>query len=269
MKKVEREKNLDEYITQKILQNQAGLTLSERVITLNVNFPGLGLSTYKLYNYFRAWKIRFKVLAKKYCRRDDQIENYSRWFLKSQSQIYCSQNENRRVIFVDESTFTSATISTRAFAVKGQHCFHPYDQKDFRRVHLIAAVSAERGLEGWLTSKKPVNSEAFVQILDKICQPTSTFCLLGDNSTWHTSRFTQSHLRARNTFFIPNVPYSPECNPIEIVFRMVKNFFKKYRLQGATRGDEYDCERIIKKAMSTLNDDKIKNICSLGLLRWR
>jgi hypothetical protein len=33
MKKVEREKILDEYITQKILQNQAGLTLSERVIS--------------------------------------------------------------------------------------------------------------------------------------------------------------------------------------------------------------------------------------------
>jgi len=40
---------------------------------------------------------------------------------------------------------------------------------------------------------------------------------------------------------------------------MVKTFFKKYRLQGATRGDEYDCEQIIKKAMSTLNNNKIKN----------
>lgn len=134
---------------------------------------------------------------------------------------------------------------------------------------MIAAVSAKRELEGWLTSKQPVNSEAFVQILDKICQPTSTFCLLEDNATWRTSRFTQSHLIARNTYFIQNLPYSPECNPIEIVFRMVKNFFKKYRLQGVTRGDEYDCERIIKKVMSTLNNAKIKNICSLGLLRWR
>jgi len=77
--------------------------------------------------------------------------------------------------FVDESTFTSATTSTRAFAVEGQHCYHPYDDKDFRRVHLIAAVSAERGLEGWLTTKQAVNSEALVQILNKICQPTSTF----------------------------------------------------------------------------------------------
>ena len=51
---VEREKVLDESITQKVLQNQAGLTLFERVMSLNANFPRLGLSTYKLYNYFRA-----------------------------------------------------------------------------------------------------------------------------------------------------------------------------------------------------------------------
>ena len=44
---------------------------------------------------------------------------------------------------------------------------------------------------------------------------------------------------------------------------MVKTYFKNYRLQGATRGYEYNCERIIQKAMSTLNNDKIKNISSL------
>jgi hypothetical protein len=51
---VEREKVLEESINQKVLQNQAGLTMIERVVSLNANFPRMCLSTYKFYKYFRA-----------------------------------------------------------------------------------------------------------------------------------------------------------------------------------------------------------------------
>ena len=54
-----------------------------------------------------------------------------------------------------------------------------------------------------------------------------------------------------------HVPYTPECNPIELVFRMVKVNFKKFRLQDAPMGVAYDCPNIVRRAIAILDDEKI------------
>ena len=55
-------------------------------------------------------------------------------------------------------------------------------------IHLVAGVSAEHGLEGYLVFERSVNSSTFLLLLlDEQGQNGKDSALLGDNASWHAS----------------------------------------------------------------------------------
>jgi|LauGreDrversion4_2_1035121.scaffolds.fasta_scaffold154340_1 hypothetical protein len=75
------------------------------------------------------------------------------------------------------------------------NCYHPRVKQRPDVVHLIAGISKEHGLEGFLIVKKSVNSERFLQILDQFDNYGTNYTLLGDNASWHLSGLCKTTYR--------------------------------------------------------------------------
>lgn len=69
-------------------------------------------------------------------------------------------------------------------------------------------------------------------------------------------------------FFIKNVPFSPQLNPIENVFSRIKDRFKRNRLQAMQTGAYNSAVELIESAIKEVNSEIIKSIVRAGLKRW-
>ena len=58
---------------------------------------------------------------------------------------------------------------------------------------------------------------------------------------------------------IYNKPYSPDFNPIECMFSVVKNHFKRARFHCENNSIKYDMESLIEKAFSSVKLTSIRN----------
>jgi hypothetical protein len=135
-----------------------------------------------------------------------------------------------RIVFVDEAIFTSRTIFNRGYFKSKHKLKFPKMNKIIPPLHLVAGVSKEYGFEGYVIYERSVDSKKFLDALPKLLRSRANVTLLGDNASWHTSRQTFSGLGQLGIYFIKNVPYSPQLNPIENVFSLIKNNFKRGRL---------------------------------------
>ena len=68
-------------------------------------------------------------------------------------------------------------------------------------------------------------------------------------------------MKALNFEAIFNLPYSPENNPIETVFSLIKHEFKKNRLHHLASEKKFDFKDGVVAAISSLKDGTVKNIC--------
>jgi transposase len=83
---------------------------------------------------------------------------------------------------------------------------------------LVAAVSAENGLEAAILFENPINSESFCSILRTVASFGKDFVLFGDNVSYHDSKYTRKKLQNYKTKMIFNIKYTPILNPIERTF---------------------------------------------------
>jgi hypothetical protein len=68
-------------------------------------------------------------------------------------------------------------------------------------------------------------------------------------------------MKAMNIEALFNVPYSPQNNPIETVFSLIKHSFKKMRLERLAKGKSFEFKNGVMNAVSSLNNDQVKHIC--------
>ena len=71
------------------------------------------------------------------------------------------------------------------------------------------------------------------------------FALFLDGASFHRSKEIQPDLDALGIKRIVNVPHSPQYNPIEGCFSIVKNYFKRKRLQDIINGQTTLVQRLI------------------------
>ena len=85
---------------------------------------------------------------------------------------------------------------------------------------LLCGISKEKGVEHFRIFENSVNVDKFVEYLDglKASEPDAKIALFMDNLSAHTSERSKSAMRDRGFRYIYNLPYSPEYNPIELVF---------------------------------------------------
>ena len=142
------------------------------------------------------------------------------------------------IVYIDETMFTKTTYHTynymtsnTATLVDARDVYVPY-------VCVIAAVSADVGVQHYRSYNTPVNSEIFASFVEELSTKLNgrPFCLFMDRASFHSSPCVKQMMTARNVTPIMNVAWNPAYNPIEGCFAIVKNYYKRCRLNDMTNG---------------------------------
>ena len=142
-----------------------------------------------------------------------------------------SSLKNEEIVCIDETGFCNVGNTIYRYFPAGKI---PKSISVTRRESrsLIMAIHPINGIINHTLQKKPFNSISFLDYIKTLIPelPIGTKALLMDNVSFHKTRAVQALLSENNItpLFIP--PYTPQCNPIEEVFSVLKNIFRSLEL---------------------------------------
>ena len=169
---------------------------------------------------YRKYGIKRKGLRYVKTLRYQDPERRQAAILHMRQELQQAMIAGKRVIFIDEAMFTTATMPTRGFAGKYENVVVEEKLTSSPALAVVAGVSAERGLEAFHVQDKSIDSDALIQFLltiighSKPCE----FTIFADNCRVHHSNKVRKFLEETGISVIFNVPYGPEYNPIERVW---------------------------------------------------
>ena len=126
---------------------------------------------------------------------------------------------------------------------------------------LLCGISKEKGVEHHRVFQFSVNVDKFIEYIDFLRETNrdEKICLFMDNLSAHTSERSKQAMRDRGFRWIYNVPYSPEYNPIELTFSMVKRNFRSLRAQKMTGLRQESHEALVVKAWRAVTKKDVVN----------
>jgi len=165
-------------------------------------------------------------------------------------------------VYLDEVCFTKTTLPKMAWSAVRQPFLLDFKQFDTSCYAVIAAISYGRGLELIQIEKNSINKAKFKLFLEDIRRQhwADDVALFLDNLSVHHSRDVKERLEELSLPAIFNAPYSCANNPIELVFAVVKHFFKLERLRCIQFGIEEDTQKAIRAAFAKVNVSEVRNM---------
>jgi transposase len=97
---------------------------------------------------------------------------------------------------------------------------------------VVAGISVDKGLETFHIEPRSINSQSFISFMHSLLDINSgqELAIFLDNCTVHHSKLVSSFVKENDITLIFNVPYSPQYNPIEHYWGLVKNSYKRQKL---------------------------------------
>ncbi|KAL0487912.1 YIS5 [Acrasis kona] len=135
------------------------------------------------------------------------------------------------IIFIDESHFSYKDLDPKhAYFQKGQKAEVYAGYVSRKSFSLLAAISIN-GLVDYTikdTEQQGVNTMDFIQFLEKIAdQFTADTVLFLDNARIHKTPEVIQWARDNDVRIFYSAPYSPDYNPIELLFAQMKYIVKR------------------------------------------
>ena len=117
------------------------------------------------------------------------------------------------------------------------------------------AVSERHGLDLVKMWPKSVDTTKFHEYLDelKTKYPERKMCIYLDNLGIHRSKATKEVFEKHQMLFVFNPPYAPFGNPIEECFAVVKQDYKKAKLNRIVNGTDYTNEELVTNAFKKVS----------------
>ena len=113
------------------------------------------------------------------------------------------------------------------------------------------------------TKRGNLDAPKYINLLEEALQdiqvhagPLSTLSFAQDNAPSHIARITRSFLHSKRIEIIDWPPYSPDLNPIENVWSILK-----YRLSMRNIADFHDLRKAIEAEWDALSDQTIRDCC--------
>ena len=157
-----------------------------------------------------------------------------------------------KLIAVDECGFDQRCVPVYAYAPKG----HPAilsclpNTKDRNRVTMVMGIDSTTGSHFEHLLQHPCNSSAFAAFLNDLTFPEGTGIIL-DNASIHKTKEVQEVAKQKGYTLLIAPPYTPEANPIEMVFGVVKNKFYRIRYNRSFESTINAVKRSIVSALTT------------------
>lgn len=159
------------------------------------------------------------------------------------SRTYWSQLQEKRRLFmeayvpisiesivsIDESAICSNLFPVYGYSEKGKKLHVPTKSMRTKKSSLLMAISSQR-VEHVSILKENVNSSSFLKFIRELIlkiDGTSKRVFLMDNVSFHKSQTIQNEITSRGHMLLFTPPYSPDTNPIENVFSLIKRKIRK------------------------------------------
>lgn len=171
------------------------------------------------------------------------------------SKTYKLAKENNiPIIAVDEVGFDQRTLPLYGYSLKGRKAISECLSMKRKRTTMIMAIDSE-GSYHYTFKTNGVNSEAFGGFIKSLLLKDGTHLLM-DNASIHKTKYVQGILESKNLKSMFICPYSPDLNPIENVFSVIKNSFRKKLFE---KDDVY--ENIIEDILKNINHKELFSKC--------
>lgn len=194
----------------------------KRIAEVIQNEFGVEYNTTYVWQILRAMNYSAQMpLATAMEKNPEYVESW----LRDQYPEYLKEAQERKalILFLDESGMQSRPNVRRTWAPRGERPkMRVCEKRD--KISIVSAVSTEGDLF-FAISEESMNEDHIILFLEQLLREIGSFIyIFWDNITIHRSRKVKQFLFDRNerltTRRIP--PYSPELNPDEIVWNVLK-----------------------------------------------
>lgn len=152
--------------------------------------------------------------------------------------------------FIDETSFCVNDIINYGYSEKGKEILKiTKHSKNKERMTLLSSISKD-SIKCKII-KGSVNSEIYLDFINQNKEYLKNRNLVQDNARIHHSKKVKDFCKDNNINLIYNPPYSPEFNPIELIFNKLKTKFKKL--------DHKDIKYDINLCLRTITNEDINN----------
>ena len=138
----------------------------------------------------------------------------------------------RRLVFIDESWFTTNMARLRGRALRGQRVIDRVPHGHWKTTTLVSALDLF-GIRCALELDGAVNRLAFEAFLEHVLAPTLQpgELVILDNLSSHKGQRATQLVQAAGAELLYLPPYSPDLNPIELAFSKIKQTLRSLRLR--------------------------------------
>lgn len=134
----------------------------------------------------------------------------------------------RRLVFVDETWVKTNMTRTRGWCQRGQPLFARIPHGHWKTLTFLAGLRHDRIVAPFVLDG-PINGIAFTAWVEQCLAPTLSpgDIVILDNLGSHKGKPARNAIRdaGAHLFFLP--PYSPDLNPIEMMFAKLKTLLRK------------------------------------------
>jgi transposase len=231
------------------LKRWCGKTLNVRARLFHRQFPNLTISAEHLgyiykQNLVKKKKIKvFKTLTpKQQGSKEQQLRDIS-------TQLRDLTSKGYKILFVDETMFTYQTNYRSDYMVKGANMRLPQSSYRGDTIAMVAAVSADFGFEYYQLFYKAVDRDLFMEFIENLRedQGDDKIAIFLDNLRVHHTLKVKELCKSLDIPLVFNLPYSPDYNPIETYFSLLKNLFKRMKLSYIANGNAIDVPLMVDK----------------------
>jgi len=139
------------------------------------------------------------------------------------------------IVCLDEVGFQLNMIPLKGWSKKGTRCILNYKKGGYTRYHGIFIINRDSKIHYQLYDK-PINRDTFIEFIDKISdKDILNKKIVLDNLRIHHNADVKKLLFKKFAGIFWTPAYSPELNPVEMVFSQLKSYLRK--LEISTRVD--------------------------------
>ena len=164
-----------------------------------------------------------------------------------------SRFADEQLVFLDETGFNQHTCRTYGYSVVNTPAFINVPANRGINRSVMCAIS-KNGIVAFEIRTGAFNSNFFVDYIETKLAPyfhaNPRKILILDNARIHKTEEVESALRRNGIVFKFTTPYSPELNPIEEFFSMIKSKYQSFKL----RNPEISLENCVSQILSTENN---------------
>lgn len=136
-------------------------------------------------------------------------------------------SENRIILSIDEFGIQKETTPSKGWNKKGQPVEYNVKQMRYKRQSVVAIIS-KNGVVSKCIQPGSFNGVLFTDFIKKTFEgKKGKYALILDNAVIHRVKELQAYFKDNDIVPIFNIPYRPDCNPIEFMNNKVKNEIKR------------------------------------------